>query len=99
MAYPLRIPTPNFVQSESRGGWLNIYISGVMHLSLYKPSIIKIQTWLDNSPWWKFWNKDTKYSIEITHKSGVQDISEYYDRKLWNDIASELSINISDQIK
>lgn len=83
------------VTSQLKNTWLNIYINHVLHLSLYTPSLVKIQTWANTAPKWRFWDKSKRYYIETTHKHGVQDISDYADRQLWNDVAGEINKHMS----
>ena len=78
--------------TKSPNGWVNIYFNGILHLSIYGPSVIKVQTWLSHSPIWK---KYTKYYIEITHKSGVIDGSDYTCRETWKRVANVISQTIT----
>lgn len=85
------------VTCQRNGPWLNIQVNQVLHLSLYVPEILKIQTWVDKpkKKWWQSKAKNPKYIIETVHKNGILDQSDYTDRVLWNNITSEINLNLN----
>lgn len=85
------------VTSDRKGPWLNILLNGHVHLAVYRPSLLKVQSWANHHPKWMFW-KSSRYYIETTHKQGVQDISDYADRWLWIQILKELELHCNCEV-
>ena len=74
------------VKMETKGQFLTISLNSIPHLIIHMPSLVGVQSWADHpNPFKKVLGKVSRYTIELTHK-GVQNTSDYTDRKLWSQI-------------
>lgn len=85
------------VTSETKGHWLNILLNGHLHLSIHKPSLLKVQSWANHPSYLKrvIFGQASRYYIETTNKPGVQDLSDYADKVLWSRILKQIQTQIS----
>ncbi len=83
--------------SKRNGPWLNILLNGHLHMAVYRPHLLKVHSWANHPPKWKFWGR-SRYYVETTQKNGVQDISDYGDRFTWIQILKEFELHCNCEV-